>query len=111
MPKILNIDTLAAAGPARQLVLNGQTHDIVEMTVENFVVSTRVAEKLVADKAGMADQIEASVEMIKRSVPTLDVSLLRGLKLEMLGKIGAFVRGDDVAEAEAPEGEGAAGNE
>lgn len=100
--KILNLDKLDTK-EGRQLVIRGKSHPVEEMTVENFIATTRAAEKI-AD-ASIADQIEATVEMIVRSVPTVDRSDLVKLSLESLQAIVAFVRGDAVDGVEQVEGE------
>jgi len=92
--KMLNLDKLGAA-EQRELVLCGTTYAIGAMSVENFVATTRAAEKLGAE-ASIADQIEATVEMVKRAVPEIDAAVLSKLSLPQLQAIVAFVRGDDV---------------
>lgn len=105
MAKILNLDKLVTpADKARELVIGGKAYPIEDMTVSNFIVTTRTAEQLLKDNASIADQIEATVDAICRSVPTLDRTLLEGRSLEVLNTIAAFVRGDEIDAAEdAPE--------
>jgi hypothetical protein len=90
--KVLNLDKLAVKSQ-RELVLGGVAHVINDMTVENFIETTKAAEKI-AD-AGMAEQISATIEMVLRSVPTLTNADLQGMSLENLRTIVSFVRGDD----------------
>lgn len=91
--KVLNLDKLDSK-QVRQLVIGGKSYPVEEMTVGNFIETTRSAERVA--EASIADQIEATVEMIQRSVPTLERSLLEKLSLEQLQTIVAFVRGDAV---------------
>ena len=90
--KVLNLDRLVTKNQ-RELVLGGVAHVINDMTVENFIETTKAAEKI--ESAGMAEQIAATVEMVLRSVPTLKDSELKGMSLDNLRTIVSFVRGDD----------------
>jgi hypothetical protein len=117
MAKILNLDALSQ-GDAREVVIGGVSYEVPDMTVDNFVETTRIAQKLAADEsATVADQIDAAVEMVARCIPTIDVAVLRKLSLQKLNAITAFIRGEDVEKVEAAahaaaaqEGEGASGN-
>lgn len=113
MAKILNLDNLPSE-PTRELVLKGKKHPIPDMTVNNFLVTSRTAKKLVEDGASYADQIEETIKMIQRCVPTVTREDLIDFSLERLGLISNFVRGEDVDEAEevavAAAAEGEAGN-
>jgi hypothetical protein len=93
--KILNLDKLSIK-EERELVIGGQAYPIEEMTVSNFVETTRAAERIAAAGVSIAEQIDATIEMIVRSIPTLQKEVLQGLTLEKLQVITAFVRGDDV---------------
>lgn len=93
MAKILNLDALST--PQRELVLGGVTYPFPEMTVENFIETTRISQAISAD-ATLADQISATVDMIVRSVPNLPRAALVGVSLKTLSVITAFVRGEDV---------------
>ena len=101
--KILNLDALAA--PKRTLTLGGVTYDVEEMTVENFIETTRIAEELETkgDKLTFADQIGATIGMIKRSVPDITEQQLRKLNLEQLTMVSKFLRGELDSETEAVE--------
>ncbi|MFT4064272.1 hypothetical protein [Paraburkholderia sp.] len=117
MAKILNLDALSQ-GEAREVVIGGVAYEVPDMTVENFVETTRVAQKLAADEsATVADQVEAAVDMVARCIPTAEVAVLRNLSLQQLNAITAFIRGEDVEKAQeaaqeqaAVEGEDASGN-
>lgn len=105
--KTLNLDAFAKV--SRTVTLFGIEHKVEEMTVENFIETTKVAEALEKNKSRtVADEIEASIDMIHRSIPTVDKADLRRLSLEQLAIISRFLRGDDIAE---PAEEGAEGNE
>lgn len=110
--KLLNIDELSKV--TRTLTLGGVEHAVLEMSVENFIETSREAEKLGKD-AGLPEQIESSVRMIVRWVPTLKEEQLRKLTMTQLGMILKFINGelDEEAKAEAandkaPEKEGKA---
>lgn len=91
--KTLNLDSIAAV--TRTLTLGGQTYDVKEMTVENFIETTKEAQKL-EEKGSVtfADQIEATIGMIVRSVPGCPVEKLRGLSIEQLITVSKFLRGE-----------------
>jgi len=94
MAKILNLDALTPA-ETRELVLGGITYTIPEMTVENFILTTQAAQAIPKD-ATLDVQIEATVDMLVRSVPNLPREALTGVPLTTLSQIAAFVRGNDV---------------
>ncbi|MDY7537616.1 hypothetical protein QN372_00490 [Undibacterium sp. RTI2.1] len=99
MTKILNLDKLDTTSN-RVLSIGGVDHKIHEMTVENFIVTTRTVEALSKGTVSVADQVEATLDMILRSVPTLDRASLFGRGLAQLNVIAEFVRGENVDEAE-----------
>lgn len=104
--KVLNLDKLVP-NEGRELVIAGVSYPVIGMTVANFIETTRVAEKMTAETS-IADQIEATVEMILRSVPSIPREVLAQLSLEQLQTIVAFVRGDAVEGVEQG-GEGGEG--
>jgi hypothetical protein len=99
MTKILNLDALSAKPSERELQIGGQSYPIPKMTVDNFIETTRAAARL-EKSDDLAEQVEATIEMIQRAVPGVPRDALGGYSLEILGKIAAFVRGDDVDGAE-----------
>lgn len=115
MAKILNLSKLDTK-EVRELVIDGEAHPIAEMTVSNFIETSRVAERI-AD-APLCVQVEATVDMVVRSVPTVSREALMKQSLSNLNMIAAFVRGDDVGvesedasqESETPAAEGEAKN-
>jgi hypothetical protein len=92
--KVLNLDKVGKK-EVRKLILAGVEHVVQEMTVDNFIETTRAAERI-ANETSLAVQVEATTEMILRSIPTATRAGLGGLSLETLQAIVAFVRGDDV---------------
>jgi uncharacterized protein (DUF2126 family) len=118
MTKILNLDALVKP-EARELVLGGVSYEVPDMTVENFVATARIAQALAANaEATVADQIDAAVDMIVRSIPGVPRDVLVKCSLAQLNTITDFIRGEDVAKAEtaaaeqaaAPAGETPSGN-
>lgn len=89
--KTLNLDSLAKV--ERSITIGGKDYPVEDMTVENFIATTKDAESLGKD-AAFIDQLEASVRMIRRSIPSIEESLLRTLTLEKLLTVVRFVRGD-----------------
>lgn len=103
--KTLNLDTFAKA--ERTITIAGKTYEVMEMTVENFIETTRAAERL-GDSASFVDQVEETISMILRSVPTIDRDVLKKLSLEQMTTIVKFIRGD-MDEQIATEGEDKSG--
>lgn len=94
MAKILNIDSFAK--DERSIKLGGVEYPIKEMTVDNFIETTRQALSL--EDANLVEQVEGTIKMIMRSIPTVPEDVLRGIKLEHLQTIVAFIRGDHLVE-------------
>ena len=90
--KVLNLDKLSAANK-RELIIGGMSYPILEMTVTNFIETTKKAQEI--SEAPMEVQIEATIELVLRSVPSITAEQLRGIPLEQLKAIVAFVRGED----------------
>ena len=107
--KVLNLDKLAKK-EGRELIVFGKTYAVDGMTVGNFVETTAVAEAL-AGETSLVKQVEATIEMIARSVPSIERSDLNKLELEQLQAIVAFIRGDDVEGVESREDRAAEGGE
>ena len=72
MTKLLNLNQLAAK-EVREVQIGDKTYSIKEMSVEDFIETTRVAEEM-EKEASYAKQLEATVKLIKRAVPDLDPS-------------------------------------
>lgn len=108
--KVLNLDKLTKK-EGRELVIFGKTYPVDGMTVANFIETTRVAEQL-ASEVSLVKQVEATIDMISRSVPSIDRADLAKLELEQLQAIVRFIRGDEVEGVESREaaaGEGSDG--
>lgn len=104
MTKILNLDKLSAK-ETRELRLGGKTYKVKEMSVEDFIETTRMAEKLEGETS-FAVQMEATIELIQRSVPEVSTEELKNLTIDQLRAVTAFIRGEDpekIAAAEAKE--------
>jgi hypothetical protein len=98
--KILDLDKFGGDAE-RTITIAGVEYPVVEMSFENFVETTKQAQRLQADpNATTADHMEASVAMIQRTVPTIPAEILRGLSLVKLGVIVKFLHGELDAELE-----------
>lgn len=109
MTKILNIDHFAQV--KRQLSFKGKLHDVLEVSVQQFIDNLKAAEELEASGQAAEDvrtqrlsaAVETSVEAVMGSIPTLDEADLRKLPVEALHTILRFIRGEmDPDEASAP---------
>lgn len=111
MTKLLNLNQLASK-EVREVQIGDKTYPIKEMSVEDFIETTKVAEEMNTETS-YAKQLEATVKLIKRAIPEIESSALMGLSLDQLRALTAFIRGEDVAKIMAetqPEGQ-AEGNE
>lgn len=79
----------------RVLQIGDESYPVLPVTVANFIETTRAAEKIAADSS-IGDQIEAAVNMVLRSVPTVPREMLLQLSMEQLHLIVTFARGDPV---------------
>lgn len=100
--KTLNIDALAAE--SRTITLFGKEYPVLGMTVANFIETTKAAERLEGN-TNIGDQLEETVKMISRAIPDCPIENFRRLKLEQLTVISKFIRGEDLDEKPAAEGE------
>ncbi len=93
--------------------LNGVEHKIVETCVADFIATARALEALSLN-ASVEKEIEVSLSIIQRTLPTIPADELRALKLSQLSKIRDFVMTANGEKAEevkpGAEGEGAEGN-
>lgn len=103
--KILNIDSLVKKEP-RELVIFGKSYEVKGLDVGGFLATTLAAEELANEKS-LVKQVEATIDMIQRAVPTIERKELHKLDLEQLRNVVSFVRGDEVEGAKTtakPEG-------
>lgn len=103
MTKVLNLDALAEK-EVRELSLRGKTYKVREMSVADFIATSRLAQEI-SDDASFAEQMEASVKLIQRAVPEISVEDLHTLNLEQLAAVAKFVRGEDIDELAQTEGQ------
>lgn len=91
--KTLNIDALAKT--TRTLTFGGETYPVLEMTVENFIETSKEAAALEKkDGVTFLDQLQMTMNIVRRSVPTLPVEKLQGLSIEQLVTVSKFLRGE-----------------
>jgi hypothetical protein len=93
---ILNIDALAS--PKRQVNIFGAKHDVLELSVQDFIDNLTAANKLEAAKLSGPDEViegmRLSMDMIKRSVPSLSEAEVRRLNPVQIGVLLQFIRGE-----------------
>lgn len=96
--KILDLDKFGVDAQ-RTITIAGVEYPVVEMTFENFVQTTKEAQELEANLAATpADHMEASIRMVRRTVPSIPEDVLRGLSLTKIGVIIQFLNGELDAE-------------
>lgn len=99
--KLLNLDSLAK--PKRTLRLGGVDYAVNGMTVENFIETSRIAEKMASD-APLSEQISEAIEMILRAIPSMQRETLQKLDFEVINVIIDFVRDDPTVGETVTEG-------
>jgi hypothetical protein len=114
--KVLNLDGFAQV--KRQLTLKGKTHDVLETNVQQFIDNLKAAENLESKGKKTAEtlsrQVEASVQAILDSVPSMPREDLVTLPIEALTAIMKFIRGEmdpDVTETAGTDAAAAEGGE
>lgn len=95
MTKLLNLNQLNPK-EHREVQIGQAVYRVKEMSVEDFIETTRVAEEM-EKEASYAAQIKATVELVKRSIPDIEAALLMTLSLDQLRALTAFIRGEDPA--------------
>lgn len=95
MTKLLNLNQLSPK-ETRQVQIGEKSYPIKEMSVEDFIETTRVAESLEAETS-YGKQLEATIGLIKRAIPAIDQATLLNLSLEQLKALTGFIRGEDPA--------------
>lgn len=102
--KVLNLDVLSKEKQRSVLTLHGKEYEVLDSTVEDFIETSVAAKQLEDSKAGAVEQINATIDMIKRRIPTIDVAALRSLTFEQLHMIIKFIQGE-MEEGAAPDAE------
>ncbi|AGC36055.1 hypothetical protein B7L88_gp011 [Rhizobium phage RHEph10] len=89
----------------------GVEHKVVETSVSDFIATARAIESLSVD-ASVEKELEVSISIIHRCLPTIAIEDLQTLKLSQLQRIKDFVMtaNGEKAEETQPAGEGASGN-
>jgi hypothetical protein len=99
--KVLNIDELAPQ-PVKSLTLKGVEYPVPEMTVDNFLLTSKAAEDMKNAGANAREQIEETIKMIVRSLEIAKsdsrheklVTALRTLSITQLGVVVRFIQED-----------------
>ena len=91
MAKVFNVDALSKE--SREIVLKGITHEVREMSVDDFLAAMKTADEL-EQATGPEAQIEALVKTVNRAIPTLSITDIRNMPFDHLNAIQQFIRGD-----------------
>lgn len=97
--KFLNLDEIAA--PQKTVKIAGVEYQVIDMTVENFIETTRISQ---SGKDVTADvQFEQAVKMLSRYIPEAPEGVLRKLTFQKIEVLMKFVTGELEAEQKAKE--------
>jgi hypothetical protein len=97
--KFLNLDEVAA--PQKTVKIAGNEYQVIDMTVENFIETTRLSQSGIEVTADV--QFEQAVKMLSRYIPDAPEAVLRGLTFQKLEVLMKFVTGELEAEQKAKE--------
>lgn len=98
--KFLNLDEIAA--PEKTVKIGGKEYQVLDMTVENFIETTRATQS--GKEATPDEQFEQAVKMLSRYIPDAPVETFKRLTFEKLNVLMKFVTGELEAEAGSTEG-------
>jgi hypothetical protein len=98
--KALNLDVLAKEH--RTVTVGGEVYPIIEMTVENFIETSKQEQKI-NEKSSDVERVEGYIGMISRSIPSMEMKTLRSLPMEHLAVLMQFINGVYKPEEESEE--------
>jgi hypothetical protein len=93
--KILNIDALVSS--SRQISMAGKTYTVEEPSVQQFIDNLKAAEQLEKESTGdktLSESFDTAVKVLSQAIPTMEESVIRGLKLPAMMAVLQFVRGE-----------------
>lgn len=93
--KFLNLDEIAA--PQKTVKIGGVEYQVLDMTVENFIETTRATQR--EKEATPDEQFEQAVQMLHRYIPDAPIEVFKRLNFEKLNVLVKFVTGELEAEA------------
>jgi hypothetical protein len=98
----LNLDEISS--PTRTVTIGGVEYEVVTMTVENFIETTKATK---TEGLTESEQMERMVEMVGRYIPEIDKNILNKLPIEKITVLLEFVTGAmDAKEEPEAEAEG-----
>ena len=97
--KLLNLDELAPTAK-RTVRLNGENHEVVEMSVGKFIDSMKKANELqkLAESGAeipVHETFNAMIDTVAVALPTCQREVLAGLTFDKLALLMKFINGDD----------------
>lgn len=111
MAKVFNVDELVK--DPKEVIIKGNTYQVREMSVADFVATMRAAEQLeklendvkegkdISKVEILAAQMEVFVAEVLRAVPDAPEVDVRGLPMNHLTALSQFIRGEIPAELKA----------
>lgn len=94
--KMLNLEKLAQV--TKKLRLDGVDHDVLDVTVGTFIKTVTEAAAMAAEEYSPLREMELTVEMILKSVPTIDRTAIEKMSIDQLRAIAEFIRNGDGGE-------------
>jgi hypothetical protein len=92
------LDLDAVAPIEKTFKFKGKTHEILPISVEDFIRNAKRAREGDTQDLGVDQQVALMVELIAPSVPTLPVTELRKMSVKQLNALLAFIRTEDGTE-------------
>lgn len=96
MTKLLNLDAMMPE-ETREVQMGGKVYPIKEMTVQDFMMMTQLAEKLQATTR-VQDHVNHTIELITQVCPGMPKDELHALSITKLSALAKFIRGDEPEE-------------
>lgn len=94
--KMLNLEKLAQV--TKKLHLNGVDHDVLDVTVGTFIKTVTEAAAMAEEEYSPLREMELTVDMILKSVPTFDRAAIEKMTIDQLRAIAEFIRNGDGGE-------------
>lgn len=100
--KFIDLDEVAVDTKQLAIKLNGQTHVLSPLSVEDWILNSKAIKRLESFAGDIEKEVDVLIEMITRSFKTMNASDLRKLEVKKLNRLLDIARnGDGTSEADA----------